>query len=75
MPNHKVGTREQWLAARLERPEREKELTRGSDDLARQRQELPLGAGREGIPLPNQRRNFPRRHDEYETAVAGTIAS
>jgi predicted dithiol-disulfide oxidoreductase (DUF899 family) len=41
MPNHKVGTREQWLAARLELLEREKELTRRSDDLARQRQELP----------------------------------
>jgi predicted dithiol-disulfide oxidoreductase (DUF899 family) len=38
---HKVGTREDWLAARLELLEREKELTRRSDELARQRQELP----------------------------------
>ena len=41
MPEHKVGTREQWLAARKELLEREKELTRRSDELARQRQELP----------------------------------
>lgn len=38
---HKTGTREQWLAARLELLEAEKELTRRSDELARRRQELP----------------------------------
>jgi predicted dithiol-disulfide oxidoreductase (DUF899 family) len=36
-----IGTHEQWLAARLELLEAEKELTRRSDDLARQRQALP----------------------------------
>jgi predicted dithiol-disulfide oxidoreductase (DUF899 family) len=36
-----IGTREEWLAARLELLEAEKELTRRSDALARQRQELP----------------------------------
>src|SRR5690349_1572604 len=41
MTKHKTGTREQWLAARLKLLEAEKELTRRSDDLARQRQELP----------------------------------
>ncbi|HEY3453563.1 MAG TPA: DUF899 domain-containing protein [Bryobacteraceae bacterium] len=41
MTKHKTGTREQWLAARLELLDAEKELTRRSDDLARQRQELP----------------------------------
>jgi predicted dithiol-disulfide oxidoreductase (DUF899 family) len=41
MPQHKVGTREAWLAARLKLLEREKELTRRSDELARQRRELP----------------------------------
>jgi predicted dithiol-disulfide oxidoreductase (DUF899 family) len=41
MTEHKVGTREEWLAARKELLEREKEHTRRSDDLARQRQELP----------------------------------
>jgi predicted dithiol-disulfide oxidoreductase (DUF899 family) len=37
----KIGTREEWLAARKELLEREKELTRRSDELARERQELP----------------------------------
>jgi predicted dithiol-disulfide oxidoreductase (DUF899 family) len=37
----KVGTREEWLAARVELLDREKELTRRSDELARERQELP----------------------------------
>lgn len=41
MTNHKIGTREEWLAARLELLEAEKELTRRSDELARRRQELP----------------------------------
>jgi predicted dithiol-disulfide oxidoreductase (DUF899 family) len=41
MPQHKVGTRQEWLAARVALLEREKELTRRSDELARQRQELP----------------------------------
>jgi len=41
MTSHKTGTREQWLAARLELLDAEKELTRRSDELARQRQELP----------------------------------
>jgi predicted dithiol-disulfide oxidoreductase (DUF899 family) len=38
---HEVGTREEWLAARVELLEREKELTRRSDELARVRRELP----------------------------------
>src|ERR671931_2831780 len=41
MTNHRTGTREEWLAARLELLEAEKELTRRSDELARQRQQLP----------------------------------
>ncbi len=41
MNNHKTGTREEWLAARLELLKAEKELTRRSDELARRRQELP----------------------------------
>ena len=41
MTEHKVGTRDEWLAARTELLEREKDLTRRSDELARQRQELP----------------------------------
>jgi predicted dithiol-disulfide oxidoreductase (DUF899 family) len=41
MTKHVTGTREEWLAARLELLEAEKDLTRRSDDLARRRQELP----------------------------------
>ena len=41
MTRHKTGTREQWLAARLELLEAEKQLTRHGDELARRRQELP----------------------------------
>ena len=41
MTDHTTGTREEWLAARLELLEAEKELTRRSDELARWRQELP----------------------------------
>ena len=41
MTDHKTGTREEWLAARLELLDAEKALTRRSDELARQRQELP----------------------------------
>jgi predicted dithiol-disulfide oxidoreductase (DUF899 family) len=41
MSDHRTGTREEWLAARLELLDAEKELTRRSDELARQRQQLP----------------------------------
>ncbi|MGA9725692.1 MAG: DUF899 domain-containing protein [Candidatus Binatus sp.] len=41
MTDHKTGTREEWLAARLGLLKDEKELTRRSDELARRRQELP----------------------------------
>jgi predicted dithiol-disulfide oxidoreductase (DUF899 family) len=41
MTKHRTGTREEWLAARLGLLKEEKELTRRSDRLARQRQELP----------------------------------
>jgi predicted dithiol-disulfide oxidoreductase (DUF899 family) len=38
---HKTGTREEWLAARLELLKAEKDLTHRSDELARRRQQLP----------------------------------
>ncbi|MFL6237771.1 MAG: DUF899 domain-containing protein [Thermoanaerobaculia bacterium] len=41
MTKHITGTREEWLAARLELLAAEKELTRSSDEVARRRQELP----------------------------------
>ena len=48
MTDHKTGTREEWLAACADLLEREKELTRMGDELARQRRELPWApAGKE----------------------------
>jgi predicted dithiol-disulfide oxidoreductase (DUF899 family) len=41
MTTHKTGTREQWLAERLDLLKAEKELTQRSDELARWRRELP----------------------------------
>jgi len=41
MTDHKVASREEWLAAREALLAREKEHTRMGDDLARQRRELP----------------------------------
>lgn len=41
MTKHKTGTQKEWLAARLELLEAEKELTRRSDAVARQRRALP----------------------------------
>ena len=43
MTRHTIGTREEWLAARIELNEAEKELTRRGDELARRRQALPWG--------------------------------
>ncbi len=40
MPKHTTGTREEWLAARLDLLKAEEELTQRSDELARQQQEL-----------------------------------
>jgi predicted dithiol-disulfide oxidoreductase (DUF899 family) len=41
MADHRIGTRDEWLAARLELLTREKEHTRLGDELARQLRELP----------------------------------
>ncbi len=41
MTEHRTGTREEWLAARRELLVAEKDHTRRSDELARQRQQLP----------------------------------
>ena len=41
MTDHKAASREEWLAAREELLEREKEHTRLGDELARQRRKLP----------------------------------
>jgi predicted dithiol-disulfide oxidoreductase (DUF899 family) len=41
MPTHITGTREAWLAARLELIDAEKQYTRLGDELIRRRQALP----------------------------------
>jgi predicted dithiol-disulfide oxidoreductase (DUF899 family) len=41
MTNHRTGTREEWLAARLELLEAEKAHFRRGDEIARMRQDLP----------------------------------
>ncbi|HEU4990544.1 MAG TPA: DUF899 family protein, partial [Gemmatimonadaceae bacterium] len=41
MTKHLTGTREQWLAARRELLDAEKEHTRRGDELAQRRQALP----------------------------------
>jgi predicted dithiol-disulfide oxidoreductase (DUF899 family) len=41
MTQHKIGTQEEWQAARDELLAEEKELTRRNDELARKRRELP----------------------------------
>jgi predicted dithiol-disulfide oxidoreductase (DUF899 family) len=41
MSEHKIGTRDEWLAARLDLLEAERELTHRSDELARRRRQLP----------------------------------
>lgn len=51
---HKTGTREEWLAARLELLKAEKELTHCSDELARQRQELPWVQVNKGYRFENE---------------------
>src|SRR4051795_5673770 len=41
MTTNQTGTRDEWLAARLDLLEAEKELTRRSDEVAQRRQALP----------------------------------
>jgi predicted dithiol-disulfide oxidoreductase (DUF899 family) len=58
MTTHTIGTREDWLAARLTLLQAEKEYTRRGDEIARQRQALPW------VPIDKQY--------HFETA-AGTV--
>ena len=56
MTEHTTGTREEWLAARLELLAAEKELTRRGDELARQRRALPWVQIETGLSLRDGRR-------------------
>ena len=51
MTSRRIGTHEEWLAASAELLEREKELTRMGDELARQRRELPWVPVEKDYPL------------------------
>ena len=62
MTDHRVGTREEWLAARRELLEREKALTRRSDELAQERRELPW------VPIEKE---YVFQTDEGEQDLAG----
>jgi predicted dithiol-disulfide oxidoreductase (DUF899 family) len=62
MNQHRTGTREEWLAVRLELLEAEKELTRRSDELARQRQQLPW------VPI---QKDYRFETDEGSASLAG----
>ena len=50
MTEHRIGTQEEWQAERDELLKEEKELTRGGDELARKRRELPW------VPVENDYR-------------------
>jgi predicted dithiol-disulfide oxidoreductase (DUF899 family) len=62
MTSHSVGTREEWLEARKALLEQEKELTRSTSSTLLDRAPKGRGEDFEG---------WPRRHDEYEAAIAG----
>jgi predicted dithiol-disulfide oxidoreductase (DUF899 family) len=51
MPEHKVGTRQEWEAARDELLTKEKELTRRNDELAQERRGLPWVPVEKELPL------------------------
>ena len=51
MTTHMTGTREEWLAARLELLEAEKELTRRSDEAGAATAGAAVGPGRQGVPI------------------------
>jgi len=57
MTTHKIATQEQWLKARLELLKAEKEVTRRSDELVRQRQELPWVAVNKGYRFDTEEGN------------------
>jgi predicted dithiol-disulfide oxidoreductase (DUF899 family) len=54
MTSHRIGTRQEWLAASAELLEREKHFTRMGDELARQRRELPWVPAGKQYPLQTE---------------------
>ena len=64
MTSRRIGTREEWLAASAELLEREKNLTRMGDELARQRRELPW------VPVEKQ---YPLQTDGRDQDAGGAV--
>jgi predicted dithiol-disulfide oxidoreductase (DUF899 family) len=60
MAPHTIGTREEWIAARLDLLQAEKELTRRSDELAQRRRDLPWVPIEKDYPLTEQQPEFPQ---------------
>ena len=57
MPEHRVGTQEEWQAERDELLAEEKELTRRGDELTKKRQELPWVAVEKDYSFETERRD------------------
>jgi hypothetical protein len=75
MTKHTIGTREQWLAARLELLDAEKELTRRGDELARRplaaRTRRPVGH----VPVARPRTQGPQRARPLVSAATTSTTS
>ena len=57
MPEHRTGTRDEWLAARQELLAAEKEHIRRGDELARRREQLPWVAVEKEYRVRDARRD------------------
>jgi predicted dithiol-disulfide oxidoreductase (DUF899 family) len=61
MTKRRIGTHEEWRAARDELLAEEKELTHRNDELARKRRQLPWVPDEKGVPLGSLRNRKGRR--------------
>jgi predicted dithiol-disulfide oxidoreductase (DUF899 family) len=77
MTSHKTGTREEWLAARLELLEAEKELTRRGDELSRRGRSCPgSGSTRTTASRPARgRRRWPACSGDARSCSSTTSCS
>jgi predicted dithiol-disulfide oxidoreductase (DUF899 family) len=66
MSPHAVGTQDQWLAARKELLDDEKEHSRRGDELARRRQALPWVPVEKECAFETDDGKKTLRHDEYD---------
>jgi predicted dithiol-disulfide oxidoreductase (DUF899 family) len=73
MTQHKVGTREEWLAARNELLERENEHAQHSEELARQRQESCPGSRAYSRLAPDRDFVVPSYHQLLDRTPKGRV--